>query len=66
MTITFHPPSINKNDIPVIDLLNRVLGNGFSSQDDLLIDVALDAVEQCALCLQRQQEITLEGKKCQL
>lgn len=49
-------PSINQDDISITDLFNRVLGNSFSSEDDLLVNVALDTFQQFALCLSREKE----------
>lgn len=49
-------PSINQDDISIIDLFNRVLGNSFSSENDLLVNVALDTFQQFALCLNREKE----------
>lgn len=48
-------PSINENDVSITDLLYGILGNSFSSKNDLLINVALDTVQQFSLCLRTDE-----------
>lgn len=53
--VKWYAPSIHQDDISIADLFYGVLGNGFSSYNYLFVNVALDTVQQFALCLQQKE-----------
>lgn len=57
LMVTSHIPSIDQDHVPIADFLYGILGNSLSSENDLLINVAVDAAKQFAFCLwQRWRE----------
>lgn len=50
-------PSINQDDISIADFFYGGLGNGFSSKNNLLFNIAVNTRQEFALCLNREKGV---------